>query len=39
MGEKRVAKEDEEQNVDNQFKHSAVTPYPLQKGFFCLIPS
>ena len=39
MGEKRVAKEDEEQNVDNQFKHSAVTPYPPQKGFFCLIPS
>ena len=26
MGEEREAKEDEEQNVDNQFKHSAATP-------------
>ena len=39
MREERKAKEDDEQNVDNQFKHSAVTPYPPQKGFFCLIPS
>ena len=34
VGKERIAKEDEEQNVDNQFKHSAVTPLPLAAGKF-----